>query len=204
MSTVTTNAEQHDIGASDNDLMLRVQAGDREAFAELVGRLYIGVLRFVRCRVGEKNAADVTQETFLKVWKKALQWKPTGDVHAWILRIAYHAAIDLQRKNDRTACVQVSSDPEAGTSHNVIEFALSNEVEPSATLDQDERREQVRAAIARLGPRERQAITLSYMEGKSGEECAEIMGETHENFRQILARARNELRELLAGYISDE
>jgi RNA polymerase sigma-70 factor (ECF subfamily) len=199
------NAEQLDMSVSDNQLMAQVQAGNRDAFAELMTRHQQRVYSFVRRMLGDTHAAeDIVQDTFLKVWKNASSWKPTGSLQAWILRIAGNLALDHLRKHGRTQILDMACDVEAETTQNVVDSTCGNEREASDLLLTQGQAAVLRDAITRLGPRERQAIELTYFAELQGEQCAKLMGVTHANFRQILARARLELRELLAGYTNGE
>ena len=75
----------------ETDLMLRVKAGDRAAFAELFGLFEKPILNYL-FRLGKNRplAEDLLQEAFLRVWKAAPSWEPAAKVSTWIFKIAYN------------------------------------------------------------------------------------------------------------------
>jgi RNA polymerase sigma-70 factor, ECF subfamily len=84
---------------TDEALMLRFGEGETEAFEELLTRYEKRVLCFIRRYVGnEETAADLMQETFIRVIRAASRYKPTAAFSTWILRIARNLCTDYARK----------------------------------------------------------------------------------------------------------
>lgn len=103
---------------TDEALMLLIQRKDERAFDELFLRYARKLQGFFWRRTGgnEAEAADLTQEVFLRVWEKAKRYNPSTNVHTWVFSIAYNLLTDHYRhigyQEQYTAYVQ-SSETEA-------------------------------------------------------------------------------------------
>ena len=95
---------------SDDDLMIRLQSGDADAFAQLVER-HQGPLTgfFVRNTRDVQLAEDLTQETLLKVFNQAWDYLPLGQFRAWMYRIARNLLIDDFRRRSHDALIRAST-----------------------------------------------------------------------------------------------
>lgn len=103
---------------TDEALMPLIQRKDERAFDELFRRYARKLQGFFWRRTGgnEAEAADLTQEVFLRVWEKAKRYNPSTNVHTWVFSIAYNLLTDYYRRigyqEQYTAYVQ-SSETEA-------------------------------------------------------------------------------------------
>lgn len=103
---------------TDEALMPLIQRKDERAFDELFRRYARKLQGFFWRRTGgnEAEAADLTQEVFLRVWEKAKRYNPSTNVHTWVFSIAYNLLTDHYRhigyQEQYTAYVQ-SSETEA-------------------------------------------------------------------------------------------
>lgn len=103
---------------TDEALMPLIQRKDERAFDELFRRYARKLQGFFWRRTGgnEAEAADLTQEVFLRVWEKAKRYNPSTNVHTWVFSIAYNLLTDYYRRigyqEQYTAYVQ-SSEAEA-------------------------------------------------------------------------------------------
>lgn len=145
-------------------IMARLATGEKSAIGDLYD-LYVRQVYALAYRIlGEAAAAeDVTQEVFLKVWRNAVRFDPErGSPATWILHIAYTTAVDLARTRRRAAPSRLDDPPE----------------EPDLTADTAGDAEltvmgaQVRCALMRLPAEQRQAVEMSYFEGKTQQEIA--------------------------------
>lgn len=84
---------------TDEALMLLIQRKDERAFDELFLRYARKLQGFFWRRTGgnEAEAADLTQEVFLRVWEKAKRYNPSTNVHTWVFSIAYNLLTDHYR-----------------------------------------------------------------------------------------------------------
>lgn len=168
--------------------MARVQHRDRDAFAVLVERhldaIHAFSYRFVR---NADDAADLAQETFLRVWRNAKSWRP-GRVRftTWLYRIARNLCIDAHRRRREADEVDVDSLPADGPGAHAGHAAA----ELRRALDR---------ALAGLPERQRTALLLCHR-GMSNRDAAAVLEVSVEALESLLARARRALRVELAAF----
>ena len=182
------------------ELVERVKAGEEEAYAEIVDlyseRIYNLALRILH-RTDE--AADVLQETFIKVFEKVHTFDGRSDFFTWIYRIATNLSLMKLRKNKRT--VLTDEDLE-------LQFDRPDEVEiqkwqdlPLQNMLGEEFRYHLERAVDSLSEIYRSVFVLRDLEGLSIKETSKILGITETNVKVRLKRARMFLREKLAEYM---
>lgn len=174
---------------SDEDLMRAVADGDDAAFARLLERYLESVRRLAWRMLGNAaDADDLAQEVFLRLWRKPDSFDAArGGFRPWLMRVAANASIDRLRRN-----TPQQLDEQAA--HAIPD----GQPGPEAQLLAAQRRQRVRAAIARLPERQRLAVTLAHELEHSNIETARIMGISVEAVESLLARGRRKLKELLA------
>ena len=95
----------------DGQLVKQTLAGDDEAFETIVSNYLAGVHRFVYRLVGDsETASDITQETFLKVWKNLSKFRIGESLRAWIFTIARNTATDYLRKKKAVTFSKLSNE----------------------------------------------------------------------------------------------
>src|SRR5262245_58689228 len=82
----------------DADRMSRWQAGDADAFAELVARWQRPVARFLARLVDAGRVPDLTQDVFVRVLRAAPRYRPTAKFSTWLFTIALNVARDAGRR----------------------------------------------------------------------------------------------------------
>ncbi len=87
---------------SDNELVKAYKKGDRDALEILITRHLPSIYNFVIRFVGEEEANDVAQETFVKVWKHIKKYDDSRNFKVWLFTIARRLAIDFTRKRKNT------------------------------------------------------------------------------------------------------
>ena len=160
---------------SDDALVEQIRLGDEKAAEELIRRYYTSVLRYCKrqCFNLEK-AEDLTQETFLKLFKNLLGYKEKGKFKAYLYTIANHLCIDESRK--------------------MKECSLENEEEIRDECDELRRIEdksEISYLLNVLSPEQREAVILRFGEELSFWEIAKVMGC---NMRTAQSRVRNALK----------
>lgn len=160
---------------SDDELVRQIQLGDTSAAEELIQRYYCLILRYCRwhCSSLEK-AEDLTQETFLKLFRSLPQYKAKKKFKAYLYRIANHLCIDESRK---VQLYPLEDEENLVSEHNEIL--------------QVEDRDEVRHLLDRLTPEQREVIILRYGEQLSLAEIAKITGS---NMRTVQSRVRYALQ----------
>lgn len=159
---------------SDESLARCAAAGDRSAFARLVGRYDRRVFRFAMMRVGSRDdAAEVTQETFLRAWGGIGRFDAGRRFSTWLLSIAHRESVNVIRRRVRSRRDQQPGRVE------------KNEVESAEDLPP------VWSLAKRvLEGASYEAVWLRYAEDRSPAEIALVMGRTAVGVRVLLHRAR--------------
>lgn len=171
---------------SETDQIARAAAGDRQAQAALVHRhmpAAYGLAR--RILRNDAEAEDVTQEAFLRAWKALPDWQPRARFSTWLYRVTLNLCRDRLRKRGETA---MAEPPERE------DVALR----PDEALDQSQRVRAIETAMNALPERQRAALHLCAMDGRTNIEAAEIMQISVEALESLLARARRTLRQRIS------
>jgi len=173
--------------------IVRSQAGDRAAFAALVGRYWPCIQRWLQGLTQDVQLAeDLTQDTFLKVWSRLETFAPGTNFRAWLFCIARHALIDSRRCGRSPPGGQLPAGcptPEPG---------------PVSTLIGRETQTLVQQAVARLPLAFRAPFLLRTQEELSYREAAEVLGLNEETIRWRVFKARKLLLEALRGALDPE
>jgi len=166
----------------DDDLMARVAAGERAAFAQLVGRNLDRALAVAQRILGDRNEAeDVAQEALLRLWRHAgARQAGTARVSTWLYRFVVNLCLDRRRRPSAVALEAAGDPPDPSPS-------------TFAAIYRDEVAGLVAAAVAKLPERQRAALALCYYEGLSNIEAAEILDVSIGALESLLVRARRSL-----------
>lgn len=154
-------------GAALAELLTAVGSGDRAAFAALFDRtvaiVYGTALRVLR---DPGQSEEVTQETFLDVWRTAARFEPSrGSAVAWVSTIAHHRAVDRVRAERAAAERERRILPAQVPYDDVVESAHAN-------LEH----ERVRRCLSTLTDLQREAVVLAYYGGYTYREVATLLG----------------------------
>jgi RNA polymerase sigma-70 factor, ECF subfamily len=145
------------------ELLRQVAAGDEAAFAELYDLYAPPVYNYLLRLINDPAVAEeIAQDVFLVMWQSAHRFRAEARVKTWLLRIAHHQAVSWLR---RTRAVLWP--------HDEIDIDGSDHVEEH--LAQRWQIAQIRAALARLSPNHRAVIELTFVQGLSYAEIAEVM-----------------------------
>jgi len=174
--------------ASDEDLVARGAAGDRAAFAELVGRHQGSLYRFaLRSCGGERGAEDALQDGLLAAWRGAGTFRGDSSARTWLYQVVVHACRRRQRRRSgepaRHEPVEEAGDLPAEESHPDERVAIR---QVGDAID---------AALAKMPEEARQVLMLRDVEGLSGEETAAALGLSLPAMKSRLHRARLDLKE---------
>ncbi len=173
----------------DEDLVLKVQQGDKKAYDLLVLKYQHRIIQLVNRYVKDPTEAqDVAQETFVKAYRALGSFRGDSAFYTWLYRIAINTA-----KNYLVARTRRSSDYEvdiqdAETCENLPQ--LQGIETPERLLISQEIVDTIKAAIEKLPEDMRIAIMLREFEGMSYEEIAETMDCPVGTVRSRLFRAR--------------
>lgn len=172
---------------TEKNLMHRIAEGDRGAFGEVVDWYMKDIFGFAYSIMGDSmKAEDVTQETCLRLWNKAGQWKPSGRIKSWLLKITHNLCMDELRKQK----------PEIVINYDTL--ALSDNTPSPLHVHADwQRAQKISEALVLLPERQRTALMLVYYQEHSNKDAADIMGVSVDALESLLSRGRKKLKELL-------
>lgn len=188
----------------DVQLMLRVQEGDQDAFAQLVAAYkdrLIGV--FSHLLHDQDVAEDLAQEVFLRVYRSRERYQPTAKFSTWLFRIANNLASNTRRNRGRRKEVPLEL-RDSGILGNRPEEQLLAEksgMMPTRQVAKRELQDVVRQAITTLNERQRMAVMLHKFEGMSYADIGQAMEMTVPAVKSLLSRARENLRDVLQQHI---
>lgn len=172
----------------DEQLVARAQQGDRRAFELLVRKYQYKIVQLVSRLVGDADAPDVAQETFIKAWRALKGFQGNSAFYTWLYRIGINTAKNHLVSRGRRPADQDIDIADAELYGHTEQ--LSDVETPEASLLTDEIRQKVAEAIAKLPADLRKAITLRELEGLSYEEIAEVMNCPIGTVRSRIFRAR--------------
>ena len=182
----------------DLELVRRCQGGDDHAFDELVARYrnraYAMIYHLVH---NEQDAWDLAQDGFVKAWKSIDRFRAQSSFYTWLYRIMNNVAIDWLRKKHIQGGQEFDdsialSDLEPGS-----DLAPKSAPLPAKTMERQEVRQRIDAAIAKLSPEHRTVILLKEMEDLLYHEIAETVGCSIGTVMSRLFYARKKLQSLL-------
>ena len=144
----------------DEDLIKRIRQGDEIAAEELIHRYYPSIFRYCRWRCDSRETAeDLTQETFLRLFKALPDYREKGKFKAYIFLIAHRLCINEGKKTPL--------------------YPLENEEQlanPHDDIHQMEDRDEIRRLLEELPPEQREAIILRFGERLSFQNIAKATG----------------------------
>lgn len=181
-------------------LVHRFQKGDDQAFTELVKeyqrRVYALSFKMLR---NHSDADEVTQEAFVRAYKRIEQLKSPEHFDSFLYRIATNYAIDLMRKR-KGRVVAMSDESELP---GAIQLTLSTRVtSPEKALENKQLLQAIIKAAEELPPRQQATLILHDVEGLSKEEVANIMDCPEATVRSNLHIARGKLKKKLAKLLT--
>lgn len=178
-------------------LVMELQAGSDAAFDYLVTYYHAGVYNLVYGILGDAaDAADVTQDVFLRVFRGIRGFRGGSSLKTWLYRVSVRQALNHRRWCWRHHRQQISIDAEEDGRNSAME--LPDEVAtPFEQLATREMQSTVRRALGAVPPLFRSAVILRDLEGLSYEEIAEILEVSVGTVKSRILRGRRTLKEIL-------
>jgi RNA polymerase sigma-70 factor (ECF subfamily) len=194
-----TEATPAQADVSELDLVRRCQAGDTEAFDELVTRYRTRVFGMIYNMVhSEQDAWDLAQDSFLKAWKSIKRFRGRSSFYTWIYRIVMNVTIDwLRKKQIKGAGTEFDDTIQLRQVDPASKTVPKTEALPHETMERDEIRVRIDKAIAQLSPEQRAVILMKEIEDMQYHEIAEALGCSIGTVMSRLFYARKKLQTLL-------
>ena len=169
-------------------------SGNVNAYAFLVGKykhmVYTLTIRIVKNR---EEAEEISQDVFVKAFKKLESFKGESKFSTWVYKIAYYASLDVVKRNKRFVHSENIDDLRDGDLENVKD-ALEY-------LHEKERKKVINEALLKLNEDERTILTLYYFEDYPVKEISKVVNLSVDNIKTKLFRSRKKLATILKHVI---
>ncbi len=201
---VRVGGDRIGVDLADHALVESAQAGSAEAFGELARRYHGNVYGIVYRMCSADEAADLTQEIFLRALKALREFQFQGDAsfRTWLYRIAVNACInELRRRKRRSDVEGPSLDEDIETEDGWVSRSIPDEtMSPHVLAERAEVQWAVQRIVATLTPKHRAALTLVDLQQFDYEEAADVLDCPLGTLKSRLARARKQFAEKWTKY----
>src|SRR5499427_3187835 len=189
------------IGARSQEaaVIQELKAGSEDAYAWLIGEFHQPIYSLVyRMMNDPSDAADTTQEVFLKVFRGMKHFHGESSLKTWIYRIALHEAANRRRWWFRHKAKETSIEPEtesSGATENAIQLALTDPAEsPFESVAHHEVQQRVEQELRKVPEPYRTTLILRDLEEMSYEEIADVLDVSLGTVKSRITRGREALR----------
>jgi RNA polymerase sigma-70 factor (ECF subfamily) len=195
--------------AEEAAVVAELKAGSEEAYAWLIGEFQKPVYSLVYRIVSDpSDAADTTQEVFLKVFRGMKHFHGESSLKTWIYRIALHEAANRKRWWFRHKAQETSIEPAESegltTGDGEMQMALADRHEsPFDSVAHREVQQRVTEQLHKVPEPFRTTLILRDLEEMSYEEIAEVLEISLGTVKSRLTRGRQALKERLAPYVRE-
>ncbi|MGI8782021.1 MAG: RNA polymerase sigma factor [Acidobacteriota bacterium] len=191
-------------GPDDNVLIQEFIEGNEQAFVLIVGRYKDPLVHYINSIIRDYDmAADLTQETFIRVFRKASQYERKYQFSTWVYRIATNLAIDeLRNRKKRGRFFFFNAFPNFIDEENnrTLQLADSGPT-PDRSLDRKEASGRLAVAIDGLPEKYRIVFLLREVQEMSHQEIGAVLSLSEGTVKSRLHRARLLLRTKLEGIL---
>lgn len=180
-------------GQDDSELLGRAQAGDLDAFAELV-RLYEHRLRIVIARLLDdaRDVEEAVQDSFVQAWRHLDRYRGDAAVFTWLYRIGVNEAL-ARRRRKTLPTIDLDSPAAAAVAES------RREVQPEESAEASELRTRLIEHLRELPFEYREAVVLRDVAALANEEVAAALGISVAAAKSRIHRGRMQLRDRLGG-----
>jgi len=187
--------------AEDRALVERLCAAEEAAYEELLERFEHPIYNLI-CRLTDhpEDAADVTQEVFLKVFRSIGSFRGKSSLKTWIYRIAVNEARNHRRSFLRHRKQEVRLEADADTP-GCSEWVPDPGPSPFEIALDHEAEQLIESALAEVNPSFRAALVLRDVEGLAYDDIAEILEISLGTVKSRILRGRDALKERLAAHL---
>jgi RNA polymerase sigma-70 factor, ECF subfamily len=178
----------------DNKIIDDSLSGDEKAFAEIVKIYLKAIYNFVFRLTGDRDAAeDLTQETFVKAWKKLKSFDQSKSFKTWLFTIAKNTTFDWLKKKKEIPFSNFAD--EEGESW--LENVADENILPDEILERSDLADELEKILEKIPPHYRVILLLHYKEDFSLHEIAEILDEPYNTIKSRHQRGLIKLKKAL-------
>ena len=178
----------------DKHIVAEARRGDLSAFEELVKRYEKRVYAIaLRSSASPEDAADITQEVFLKAWRSMESFRGDSGFSTWLFRITMNLCVDHARHKQTQSQTQSLVQGEEDEERPIPDPAPT----PEEHLDNSELGRELAAALDEVSEEHRRIVLLRDVSGMSYTEIAEVLEISEGTVKSRLSRARIALRKIL-------
>lgn len=182
--------------AQNNDLeklLVQISAGDREAFSQLYEKTHAKLFGVISRIIFKRDLAeDILQETYLRIWRKAGQYRGEfGAAMSWLSVIARNAALDARRRGAEKIS-EHSAPP--------LEDMISEDKDALSLAEQSDTLKQLNDCLNELAQERREMVLLAYYRGWSREELSTQYNKPVSSIKTLLRRSLINLKGCLDGH----
>ena len=206
MESTAVRTRMHDSDCSDDDvisLVERAKSGDLSAFDSLMvhyrQRLYAVLYNMT---MNADDAADLTQESFVKAFRSLAKFKGNSSFYTWLYRIGVNLTLThLKKRKIRQffSFSQISGD--GGISKDLDAISSTSSTSVKKALN-NELHQKLNEALSKLSDKHRTIVVLFEIDGLGHKEIAKIMNCTEGTVRSRLFYAKQQLQSYLAEYLN--
>jgi len=178
---------------TDEEITLKVQGGDAEAYGDLISRYEAKLMRYARKFLSDKeDATDIVQDIFIKAYENIQSFDATRRFSPWIYRIAHNEFVNaLKKKASRRTVFTMDMD-------TLFPHLAATETADSATLERD-MRETLEKHLEGVSVKYRETLILYYLESLDYKEISEILQIPISTVGVRLARGRTMLQKIASA-----
>lgn len=184
---------------NEDKLIRKAQKGDVPAFERIISD-YQNVVYSVAYRYADnaEDAADMSQEIFLKMFKSINTFQFKSKLSTWIYRVATNTCIDLVKKAKRDGSTYSINEGYENSDGDMKYSEITDDSsQPDVVAEKSEMRDVINTAISELNEDYRTVIILRDIQGLSYDEISEIIDCSVGTVKSRISRGRKKLREIL-------
>ncbi len=198
--------EAANINIDDSNLVERCRRGDSDAIEQLIlkyqDRIYNVILRI--CPNAD-DAAELTQETFVKVIENINRFQGRSSFYTWAFRIAINLTLNFRRRNVKLAVRSLEAQAGQGGENRkqlLRDFLRDDSASDPASLAQSKELSEIAVkALMRLDDAQRTVVVLRDIEGMNYAQIARVLNIQLGTVRSRLSRARSNLRDIMEAFL---
>lgn len=176
---------------SDNQLAVRLRAGDSSALKPLIDRYQDKLIRFAtRLGADYPSAQDIVQQAFINAYQNINSFNPKYQFSSWIYRIVHNLSVNYLRKQVNTKTIPLDF-------FEWIQEIIPSKIDLEADAIKSEQKHLIQKSLNKLPLKYRSVVTLYYYEDKKYDQIADILHIPISTVGVRLSRAKTMLKKLI-------